>query len=813
MRTATLTCLLTCMCGIALAQGLPTPATQPAPPPTPADRELADSILQDAAVGDSTTDVRRQVRCASVLARLALQVDPGNWPAWRMLAEAAETLGDFALAERAERGYLRAVGGIDHEAAVRTLRYSLTKLSTAEQRQAMLAKAIADPELSRSVQATALANLAAIKEGQGDRQAALGLYRRALVLDASHPESLRGLARWDRPFGPDRQVTNGLAMLQGNPMAVNVAWELGQLCRTQGLYAEAVTLYEYARAIALGAGQTPSQAFRRDFLDALLDAEQYDRAEQQLGDLGTIDPIDLGAASLVVETFVQQGKTDAARGMIARMYRTYQSWEGVGSIEPLSAAELAWFHLRYRRRTLAARRWAAIAMASAPDDPFVQRVWGIAFLGSDRSDEARKVLSRMADDDAYAAAALAAHALGGPNRADGARLINQARNLSRKGRPWRELDAVASRNQIPLPPLPASAEGVRKSVDEFMAQGYVQMGTTPEEFLAVELKPVSARVAPGEPIAVRATLTNKGPIPMPLGSWGIVTPKMMLSVSLLTAGRRVRAEHQVAVIWPAPRYLPPGRSLHQVVRVDEGRVGAESAFRPLQEVELIVKPMLDPVERDGKFLSALPRVPVLAARIVRKPLIDTNSPDDYYEALKALVRRLRAGDPVQAMAAAETTVALLALTQEVQAGRPEPAGKLSLHLRTNRLLAMLRYCLQETSPVVRSRTLGAMRRLKLTNLMVKLLAPCLGHASPLVRARAVQLLGATGQAKYRPILESFAGEDPDELVREMAACVLPPERRPPEPAARTQPASPSPKLRNADSLETPASEPVAPPAG
>ena len=761
------TILLTCWAGACWAQ-------EPAAPPSAAEKELARSIVHDTAVGYLPTDVRSHLGRAMVLARLALRIDPGCASALRVLAEAAESLGKTSEAAAAEGAYVRAVRGGDYAAAVNQLRCEMAALSTAEQREQMLQAVAADTSNTKPVQAKAQAELAAIKEGRGDMAAAIESYRASLEIDVNQREALAGLLRLVRPIGPAEQTDNALAMLRGNPLAINVAWELGQLCRRQGLYDKALTLYEYAWAVAEVTGQARSEAFRRDFLDALLDGGLDERAVAEFAEVVAGDPVDLGAASLLVEAYRRLGKARQADELVLRMHQVYRPREALGITDGALGAELAWFNLVFRGRKQTAMDWAQKGLNMSADDPFVQRVWGVAFLRVRRSEEARLLLERLAGTDIYAAAELAAHAFAEAKADRAAEILAKTAGLSRSGPAWRRLKAVAAEHAAELPPPTEEAVTIGRMIAVFVEQGHLQLGRNPERFLAVTLVPVAAAPYPGEPLAVRATLTNIGRARVPLGEWGLMSPKMMLNVELLADGGRLRIAQRTPVVWPAPRYIMPGQSLQQVVRVDGGRIGTALASRPLVDVEVNVIGILDPVERRGEFVSGLKKVAVDPARILRRALVAAQTPADYDAALKQLVNRLGGADEIQAMHAAEATVSLVLLAEKVKAGRPSLGGKLAPSLREPELLAMLRHCLLETPVTVRCRTLGAMGRLKLTELMLRMIAPCTGHDSPWVRTRAVELLGTTGEGRFREILESFAGGDPDELVREMARRVMPP---------------------------------------
>ncbi|NQU74814.1 MAG: tetratricopeptide repeat protein, partial [Planctomycetes bacterium] len=596
MRTILLTFVLLLAADTSLAQTRP--ATQPAssqPAASPAEKELAMAIVYDAIGDTAVAKPRHHVRRASVLAHLALRADSGNSAAWRLLAEANESLGDLGEAARATEGYLRTVNGLDYEATVRWIRYKLAALATAEMREVMLESLMNDDAYSAAVRATAMVNLAAIKEGQGEPASAIKLYRKALEADNYQATALRSLARLEAPIPVERQAASALAMLRSNPLAVNVAWELGQLCRVQGLYDKAILLYDYAQAVAVSADHIPSRVFRRDFLNALLDAGLYERAAAEFASEADRVPLDLGTAGLLVEAYVRLGQTERAESLVERMSEIYRLRETRAVSVATMSAELAWFHLRFRNRPLIASKWAALALQADGEAPFVRRVWAMSALGSNHVEEARQMLMQLSVNDAYAVAALVDEAVFRGDRSAGASILAGAAELGRNGPAWRYLSAIALKHQIPLPGLPQQCLEIAEQIDQFIRQGHLDVALKPEKYLAVTLEPVPATPRVGEPVNVRATLTNIGHLALSLGEWGLVTPKMMLNVEMRTDSRYLPIAQRIPVIWAAPRYLFPGESLEQTVRLDVGPIAAELSGRPLTAVQLSVSAVLDPL--------------------------------------------------------------------------------------------------------------------------------------------------------------------------------------------------------------------------
>ncbi len=749
--------------------------TAPAGPGARTRRALAESIIRDVQVGYLPRDVRAHLDRAALMAQLAVQVDRACPLAWRVLAETAQRREEFRQAADAQQEYLRAVGGGDYEGTAQWIRLALVSVGTSEQREAVLKAIIPDPRHGDSIRALALTNLGTIEENRGYFDSARALYTRALALDANDAVSARALLRLaEGEVSAVDRAEAAMAELRGNPLAVRVAWELGVLCRSEGLHAQAVKFYDYARTVARATGRVPSTAFRLDNLDALLDAGQYQQAVTTFSEMAKRSPVNVVAAGRLVEAYRQLGDTQQADALVRRMHEAYRMKESAGRIDGAVAGELAWFYLIYRNRPLTAAKWAEVGQKTLRPSSLGRRVWAMSRLKSTSEAErleARATLEAMRETDAYADVVLADDAFTRSDRDAGVRHLAAAVKTARMGPAWRQVVALAAKHDAPLPAMAPQAETLAKRLAAFLDGGTVRMGRQPEKYLAVTLTPAPAVAGVKPPPAVTVTLTNVGDLPVPIGQWGLMTPKFMLDVKMRVGGEAI-ASQVVPVVLPAPRYLLPGRSLEKIVRLDVGRVSDELAYRPLSRVELTVSIVADPVQRQGEFVPALPAVTAEPLRIEIKGLVDTRDPDVYYDALKGLVRHLVGPDEVQAMRAAEVTVSLLALVEKVKAGRALPAGKLSKHLREPELLSMLRHGLQRSPTSVRCRTLGAMGKLKLTDLMVQLVEPALRDPSPWVRALAIERLSATGRPAHLSAALELADRDPDPVVRAMAKWVF-----------------------------------------
>ncbi|MFW6154955.1 MAG: hypothetical protein ACOC95_07045 [Planctomycetota bacterium] len=761
-------------------------AGDPAAGDLAAGRALADALIDQASPGYLPDDVGAHLRRAVVLTALAVRLDNDNPRAWRVRAEALNVLDDHAAAAEAEAQVLRIGKGRDYTAGARLIGYRLAALDTAEQRMSTLERLAADPSWSEALRALAVANLGAIAEGRGRMDGAQALYRRALALDGTEPAALRGLARLSGETDPAARTEVALGLLRGNPLAINVAWEVGQICRDVGLHDQAVAFYDYAVAVARATGRSVSQVFTRDHLDALVDAGRYRRAADEFTDAVADQITDVTMATLLVEANRRLGDDEQVRVHLKRLQAAYAPREAAARANGRLAAEVAWYHLVSRQRRRTALNWAAIAFQAAPDDPRVRRVWGVTHLRSDRAERAREVLTVLAVHDLDAVTALLDDALLRGDREAADRWLKTAATFSRRGAAWRRLLAVVGKHKIAPPAPMAAADDVKVRVETFLDGPTLAMGRSPGEVLRVTVEPVAAEVRPGTDPAVVATLTNTVSAPVPIGDWGLLDSRAMLTVRMTAPDEKREWTQHVPIDWPAPRWLAAGESVRRVVSLNTGEIRRAMNHRPLSRLELSVETTLEPVRRNDQVVSDLPALTVPPATIVRTPLLDEPTPTAYDEALKGLVRRLKGDDAVEAMRAAKVTVALLALAEKVDAGETGSAGKLGNHLREPHLLAMLRFALQEARPAVRARTLAAMERLTLTPLMTRLVTPCLSQSSGTVRALALQRLINVADGKPAPALEAFARKDPDPLVGEMAKALLGPKASEGESAAESE---------------------------
>jgi tetratricopeptide (TPR) repeat protein len=762
---------------------------------------VAASLLQLARQGDKSANPRLFVRRAEALAQLALREDPSLADAWQLIAEAQESSSDLAAAAQAQAQYLAMLGRTDYDGTLRWVRYAMGTVPLAGQRITLLHELVVDTKRPAWERSAAWANMGVILENDGKSGEALEDYREALKLDGTQRAGLEGVARLSDSYGPAEQAAGAVAMLQGNPLAVNVAWELGQLCRQQGLYDRAVSLYDYAFSVARQTEHYPSAEFRRDLLDALLDAGLTDRAIKEFASEIDTTPPDMGILALLAETYQKAGKSEEQKKTVAVMTDEYGQHQVVVRVPGPQAAELAWFNAFYRDSQLTAMNWADVAMEKAPDNALARRVWAhLYFRSTDavKAKEAKRMMEELAPSDAYALGDTIDEQVrqGHVDQANAS--VEKALLLPRTGTSWRYLSAIAARHGLPLNPRTKFTDAVAARVEPFFKQGAASLGLEPAAHLAVTLDSAGAvslphaaatpasgplaasqpatrevrtvSIEPGRPLMITAVLSNVGATPVPLGEWGLISPRAVITVHVEADDGRIKAEARVPVVWAAPQLLEAGKSLRQQVSLEVPEIAAVLANRPLDEVTLTVGAIIDPVERRGLLAPAIKSLQVQPLAVHRKALLENFAPEAYERTLSNLDKAVRGGDEAAAGQAATIITQLATLIQTPEADRPLSSSRSMTDLRDARVMELLRYCLQEAAAAVRIKTLEHLGHMALSDRICKMMAPCLAHADPAVRAWAIDLLCREDATRFRDILAAFAQHDADPLVRQLAQC-------------------------------------------
>ena len=684
----------------------------------------------------------------------------------RQLVDLYEGSGDLERATAAADRYLRARPD-DYAVAVRWMRLGQATLNRADQRRALLEEIVAREQFLPEFRAAAAAELCQVYFRQGETAKSKEACRRALQLDPHEPTALREQARLEKKTGLIDAFQLTMKSLQANPRDLDAAWELAQRLQSAGLYLESLKFYEHG--YALSKDRPPAHNVLNtlliDYANAMLDSGQAAKAVELFESVAKEHGHSLALRSLMVEACRSLGQDDQAKAHIDFMARVY---------EPLSApavkrtgsqmAELGWFDLHFRAQPKVALEWAKAAEMSAGDDPFIQRVLGAASMEAGQVQEGLKLLTPLVAKDPFAATILARHyfAAGAPAKAR--EVLLEAAGNPRTGPAWRELAAVASKHKVALPPVPHAKQ--LRDVQAKLPADVFQIGRFPERLVSITLAAAANRVAPGEPIAVTLELKNVSQHRLTLGPDGLFTPVVFLSLDVEGAAKTALPNLTAAHL-PAPRYLPPGQSVRQRVRLDVGPAQTFLMAHPIADLKLTVSAILDPLQRGDKVTSSAPGVKIPPVEIERAGFLKASADETAVRyALAYIVRDLKQDDLPAQLRAARLTASLLGYVRNAEQAKTEAVFPKVLTKPI--LLSMTRAFLRAPSALVRAEMLAALQHVDLDKRIIALMGPNVEDPSPLVRMRLIELLAGQRTEGHETLLEVFA-KDPDAAVREMAA--------------------------------------------
>jgi hypothetical protein len=379
-------------------------------------------------------------------------------------------------------------------------------------------------------------------------------------------------------------------------------------------------------------------------------------------------------------------------------------------------------------------------------------------------------LSEQAQRDLWAGVLLAEnHAK--QNEAAPARLaVLKAAKLSRSGPAFRRFRPLAVQYDVPLKPTMKSPP-----------LAFLDVGQNPQKYLAVRLE-LPGKLWVGEPLELRAVLTNIGDRQIALGKDGLMEPAMAVVVTAGQGDQQKQFTNLPMIHWPAPRYLQPGKSLASSVRLDVGELRQHLMNRALEDVELQISVVVDPQPTAQGVRSALPTLSVEPQRVIRSDVLSQYEPAwrdnpgrSYQRAMGFIVRDFQMGGLETRCAAACKVAALLGTLREAQANRqpiPEPLADV---VKKPVLLSMTKALLEDRSPVVRAAMLASLQVVRVDGDILALLGPMVADESALVRFRAVELIGSTAGRDARHMLAALA-KDGDPLVAMAAEFFIRPPR-------------------------------------
>lgn len=753
------------------------PATHPVNTPSlrsPA-KWLVDAA-RDYAQGFEGRPTTHDVEIVLTLMRAAAKLDPQFAEPYQWMEDIYQSLGKAEDSLTALEHYVQR-DPANLVARLEWLAQAVGRLQTIEARQRFIQKQLDQAAGQAPFAADAHRRLAEIALTQGDHQTADRQIRAALKL-APHDPTTQRLAYeiLARPDDHAAEVRMLLRRIAASPMDIDLIQRLANTLDDLSLHKQAWPWYTYALDVLRAANPTREPPVRLLFelARSRADGGDLEAALQDCTNAVRVDPEYVRVRLLMVHVLRKLKRNDTAETQIRALRDRYAKLADrvVKSKDARLATEMAWFYALYDRRPDEAWRFAQIAItgAAAPEDAL--RTYGFAALAKADLEKAEHAFLRLAETDQMAAVGLARVYLAGKRSKLAGTVLERAAKLRATGIPHDEIAQMLRANNLPVP-QPPDHPNVRKALAEFNAAP-LEYYKNPSKFLRLTVAFLNQRLAPGDPWFVQFELTNVGAFSITFGEGMMAIPELLLSAT--TSGDRDREfSHYLFVDLYRTPVLEPGQSVRVVQTVDIGPLRQVMFMTPQADQGIVLSGILDPAQSaNGQWAPRLGGLTTTPARTNKPRLVVSE------QLMADLHAGLNSDNNDAVLPAANALFALLAEQEAVRAGRltykPAPVNAETV------VDALLGAATKPgRDPVLRARLIESFHQIELTNPIVRRLAEGLSDKHWLVRLMTVWLFAHKQGPTFNPVGGRLAKDDPDPLIRDIAAAYLAKWKRPPPP--------------------------------
>jgi hypothetical protein len=736
------------------------PAMASAAPPLPTPEWLVD-LARDYGLNRRGKQSPPDVLHVRTLLRAASRLNPELAEAHQLLYELAELRGDTSEANE----QLSALVTLDPEqqtAFARWIESGGGQTRMAEQRRTWLGLQLnrATTDVNRAVVHVELAKLAL--EGMDPAAAADHLAQARRLYPYLPQISVVQLGLLGPDAAPHERLAAMLGALRGNPVQVELPWQIGTLLDGRGFSGAAHEFYTHAAAVhnaTAPGGPIPSAYIRQ------LSRNAFARGDRGAGAQYAKEAARGDRESYASSFYLYWALSATEQAAQAALLRD-QLAERFAAVtdrpdQPVALLTYAaWFYCVIIPQPERARLLAEAALARDAANPFVQLVHGCSLAIGGESEAAITALTPLAGHDADAASMLAKLLIDAGRESEAAALIDRLPALPVAGPTRERIDKLGLPTATTRPAAERSP-AIASVLAEF-DRSLLGFHEAPWRFLKAELRFEDLSPSAGEPWWAEFSLTNETKYPISLGPQQMVNPVFLLSFTM--EGDKARQYDALfTVSLDRVGVLAPGERVAVRRTVDIGPLRRVVRRTPQQLQRVSVVAILDP-QQDGAGVWK-PSVSGQQLRLASMNRMPTRTTREVWHALFSAL----AGDSRAArFRALDETASLLAESQYVRMGRlsysPEP-------IPTDRIHQLLIDALGSESWENRVRTLEAVQIVGLDQELLDAVYACLDHEHWLVRLMAVRLLGERLGEKFAERARLILSNDSDELVRDLARSV------------------------------------------
>lgn len=571
-------------------------------------------------------------RQAIALHRASTRLAPNERRFWRLLVEAETHAGTTPDAIAALSPYLK-LEPDDEWAWGQLLQLYTSRLEGADRKLEYLRSLIGNAKVPQDVRAH-MATLAARLSMERSEKEAEAFVEQALQLNPMNPTALR--MKYDlvaRDAAPPQRLAALLALLRASPAQPWAIQEAARMFADAGIADTALDWYgrafavanqpgasdadhlhdlviEYASQLFMAGKSQPAAKLAQDWLQISPDdpdtwflrllmergsgdegawAKTLQAAEQALSNRWSTLATQAGQIAATQPAANDAAANDSDPAVVVRKVKATNN-PGLIRAASLTATDLAWFHLYFSEQPAAAQRWIDVQRALMTQDATtINRLVGWSALLEKKPDEAKKLLTPLADVDPLAALGLA--------RLEG-KPIGAVFSSHRTGLLglllWQ-----ASKGEAAQPTTrPADAAALQTELARFPRNWLdILNESDAKRFYQLKIDPIRVATPYGEPMLVRVSLQNIGETELTLGDDGAVRRDLWFDASVLGPDRQMfvgAAFDRIA----GPMRLKPGQAVGQIVRIDEGELDQLLSSNPTPPVQVDVTVTTNPTSND-----------------------------------------------------------------------------------------------------------------------------------------------------------------------------------------------------------------------
>ena len=709
------------------------------------------------------------------------QVNPPSVDAQRLLRDIHQTRRKFALAAQSA-AKLHALQPADYFNNRQWIEYTVLSKESVVDRIAA-AKAVAEnPKQSAPLRAEAWMQAAEAWQRRGDPKQVSIAIANCLKLDPLNQTGLLARLASAKDSTSLLRAQTMCALIKGNPRRWWVLWELSDLLSHEGLHAEALIMAKTAWTVQ-GNGEpitTAPVSVVENYMNLMLDADRAPQIAKEFEDVLPRYRTHPMVVSMMIEAYretnqmrkanaLKQSLEAMLRGRLAtaeQSYRRDQTPEAhLRLVE--AASHLTWYYLLVARTPVRGLSNLRRLPKELQKTGAVRHLLRASELANGQADAIAK-LKKLAPTRPMAAAMLARQEYQDKQPAEGKKWILVGLEQGRSGLAYQYLRSLAKANKVAIPPMKES-EQVRACVSK-LSPAVLAMGTDPAAAIHVTLTTPKPDVVLGEAMIVRATLTNRSSVPMCLGPGAMVSNQYTLQIRMETPRSQAVAVEPV-IVFDAPKYLLPGKSVTGQVRLDIGPLDTYLRHHPLDTVRLTVKGIVSPVQKRASLVSGIPIVPQPTLTLTRvgltEPIAGTNR---LQQAVEMIDRELAAGKLAVRCRASRQLGALVTYVQK-QRALGNRGHQASRELSKTQLVGLVRRALSDKDEAVRCDMLAALCGAKLSGEQFNVIAPLLRDPSPIVRMGVAELIGLSGTEGAHQVMGMLA-RDKSTPVKMMATAFI-----------------------------------------